>query len=332
MILEKIDQEILYSLDEDSTKSLTKIGQELGISPQLVKYHVEKLEKDKLILAYWPMIEFRKLGNSNASYFLKLKNLSSAAERELYEYLKKINDFNIAMRGDGYWDLHLVISSSNIFRTVEVFNLFYDKFHHFIVSYETAIAVGFYQFRREYLNPRSAKQSPDPMAFTGADVEKFPLTNLQLKILEELNNNARQPISDLSKKLNVSRDKIIYNLKKINAERIIQSNATLLDHDRLGWPRYRVLLQVTNFTSEKFQEFFAYCQNHPNIIHLLRLFGNWQALIDVEIENREKLRELFQEIMNRFGDIILRIENTHVYKIDKFRDIPLKLSKQHPDE
>ena len=84
---------------------------------------------------------------------------------------------------------------------------------------------------------------------------------------------------------------------------------------------------MTHLTSEKFQEFFDFCQDHPNIIHLLRLFGNWQALIDVEIENREKLRKLLGQITNKFDGLILRLENTQVYKIDKFRDIPMKIEK-----
>lgn len=326
MILEKHERGILYSLDEDSAKSLTKIGRELGISPQLVKYHIERLEEKSLILAFWPMIEFRNLGNSNASYFLKLKNLSAEKEREIYAYLKSQNDIIIVMRGDGYWDMHLTIATRNIFASVAVFNKFYDRFHQYIASYDTAISVGFYQFRREYLNPRSAKKEYSPMALTGGDVPEIKFSRIQLKIIEALNQNCRQPLSDIAEKIGAKRDTVVYNFRKISKTGIIQSHSLLLDHDKLGWPRYRVLLQVSNFTSERFKDFFSFCQKNPNIVHLLRLFGNWQALVDIEIESSEKLRGLFREMMQKYGDIILRIENTHVYKIDKFRDVPMKLA------
>lgn len=326
MNIDNFDKQILYSLDEDSSKSLTKISQELDTSPQLVKYRLERLGKKGFIQAYWPMIEFRKLGYFNVSYFLKLKNLSHEAEKAIYKYLAEHNDFNIVMRGNGYWDLHITISAQNIFRTVEVFNHFYDSFHHYILSYDNAISVGFYQFRREYLNASRKKQEYPPLAYTGGDVEKLLLGATTLKIIEALNQNSRQSYADLAKKLGMSREKVIYNIEKIKREKIIQSYTYLLDHDKIGWPRYRVLLQVSNFTSVRFKDFFSFCQKNPNIVHLLRLFGNWQLLIDVEIESSEKLRELFREIMKHYGDIILRIENTHVYKIDKFRDIPLKIS------
>ncbi|MFA5872096.1 MAG: Lrp/AsnC family transcriptional regulator [Parcubacteria group bacterium] len=327
MDIDNFDRRILYSLDEDSSKSLTKISQELDTTPQLVKYRLERLEKNGFIQAYWPMIEFRNLRNSNASYFLKLKNLSTEKEREIYAYLKSQNNIIIVMRGDGYWDLHLTIATRNIFASVAVFNKFYDRFHQSIANYDTAISVGFYQFRREYLNPRATKKEYPPMALTGADVQEIKFSELQLQILEALNQNCRQSLSDIAEKIGVKRDTVVYNFNKISKTSIIQSHALLLDHDKLGWPRYRALLQVTDFTSVKFKDFFSYCQRNPNIIHLLRLFGNWQALIDIEIESREKLRDLFRDMMQKYGDIILRVESTHVYKTDKFRDIPLKISK-----
>lgn len=325
MNLEKHERGILYSLDEDSGKSLTKIGQELGISPQLVKYHIEKLQEKGLILAFWPMIEFRNLGNSNASYFLKLKNLSAEKEREIYTYLKGQNEIIIVMRGDGYWDLHLTIATRSIFASVAAFNKFYDRFHQHIASYDTAISVGFFQFRREYLNPHRTKKEFPLMAFTGGDVPEIKFSKIQLQIIEALNQNCRQSLSDIAEKIGAKRDTVVYNSKKIQEAEIIQSRTLLLDHDKLGWPRYRALLQVSNFTSERFKDFFSFCQKNPNIIYLLRLFGNWQALVDIEIESAEKLRGLFREMMQKYGDIILRIENTHVYKIGKFRDVPMKL-------
>ncbi len=324
-MLEELDRKILYSLDADSTTSLTKISQEVGISPQLVKYHLARLKKEGLILAYWPMLDFRKLGYFNVSYFLKLKNLSGEKEKELMHHLKQGNNFNIVMRGDGYWDLHFTISAKSIFQVVEIFNAFYDLFHLYILNYETAISVGFHQFRREYLAGRKTSSGKKEMAFTGGDVEQVKLNKKQLAIVESLNKNCRQSYAELAKHLHISRERAISNVAKLKKLGILQSNALLLDHEKIGYPHYRVLLQMTNFTSKKADEFFVFCQQSPNVINFLKLFGNWQALIDVEIESREKLRKLFEEIMQKYGDVVLRIESTNVYKTEKFRDVPNKL-------
>lgn len=324
-MLENIDRKILYSLDEDSAKSLTKISQEVGISPQLVKYHLARLKKAGLILAYWPMLDFRKLGYFNVSYFLKLKNLAAENEKELLQYLKNGNNFNIVMRGDGYWDLHITISAKSLFAAVEIFNDFYDLFHTCILSCETAISVGFYQFRRVYLAGQKTNRASQAMAFTGGDVAQIKLNKKQLALVESLNKNCRQSYADLAKHLHISRERVIANVAKLKKLGIVQSNALLIEHEKVGFSRYRVLLQMTNFTSAKAEDFFVFCQQNPNIINFLKLFGNWQALIDVEIESREKLRKLFEEIMQKYGEVVLRLESTNVYKIEKFRDVPNKL-------
>ncbi len=324
-MLESLDRKILFALDEDSSKSLTEISHEVGSTPQLVKYHLERMERTGVIVAYWPMIEFRKIGYSNVSYFVKLKNLSVVTERELFRYLVQDNDFNIVMRGDGYWDVHFTISTKSLFRSIETFNRFYDRFHASIAQADMAVSAGFYQFRRMYLVTDSRRRHQEALSLTGADVETVRLSADTLRVLQTFNADSRRSYTDLAGDLAMSRDKVKYHLEKMKTEGIIQSRSMILDADKIGYARYRILLQVTSFTSEGFQDFFEFCRDHPNVIHLLRLFGNWQALIDVEIESRERLRALLRDILRRYGNSILRIETTQVYRTDKFRDIPLKL-------
>lgn len=326
-MLSKLEKKLLYILDEDSGQSLTEIGKKAGITPQLVKYHLERLEQGRFILAYWPMIDFRKLGYSNTSYFLKLKNLTSAKEKEVLNYLNKIPEYNIVMLGDGYWDLHFTISAQGIFQTVQLFNNFFDEYHEIIHSYETAISVGFYQFRRDYLNDDNSQKPINKYykSYTGGEVDSEKMSKNDLKVIEVYNNNCRSSYSKLARLSGISRDRVIYTLKKLKAKGILQNNSILFDHEKAGFPLYRILMQMSNLTSDKFLEFYEYCGKNPNIVHLLRLFGNWQALIDVEVESRDKLRGLFKEIKNKFSDLIIRLESTQVYQVEKFRDIPDKL-------
>lgn len=324
-VMEEIDRKILCLLDGDSSLSLTVLGQNTGISPQLVRYRLQKMENDGVILAYWPMIDFRKLGYSNVSYFLKLKNLNAERERDVLRLLKGNNDITIVMRGDGYWDLHFTISTKSVFRAVEIFDGFQSRFSENIAHYETAISVGFSQFKRGYLCPTQKEPERKPMAYTGGDVEELSLSATERKILESLNENGRRSYSEIARNMGVSREVVAYGIRKLERLGVIQSYAILLDQEKIGFPRYRVLLRLAHVESDRFNEFFDYCAGQGNITSFLRLFGNWQALIDVEIANREELRALFRDIMNRYSDIVLQIENTQVYSIDAFRDIPERI-------
>ncbi len=326
-MLKELEQKILYILDEDSSQSLTEIGEKVGITPQLAKYHLKKMEESGIILAYWPMVDFRKLGYSNTSFFLKLKNLTDSREKEILRFLKKNSQFNIVMLGDGYWDMHFTISAKSVFEAIKLFNIFFDKYSNFILSYDVAISAGFYQFRRDYLAGKRIVRRPTKkfMAYTGGEVKVESLSLRDLRIIELYNKNCRVSYAKLARLAELSRDQVIYALRKLRQKNILQSNAILFDHEKAGFPRYRILLQMNDLTSEKFKSFYDYCAAQPNIVHLLRLFGNWQALIDVEIGSRAELRKILREINKKFSDLVIRIENTQVYSIEKFRDIPSKI-------
>ncbi|HWQ60373.1 MAG TPA: Lrp/AsnC family transcriptional regulator, partial [Candidatus Fimivivens sp.] len=232
---------------------------------------------------------------------------------------------NIVMRGDGYWDLHFTISTKCIFRAVEIFDAFQSRFSESIAQYETAISVGFSQFARGYLCTKRIIGDSKPLAYTGGEVEEISLSETERKVLACLNENGRRSYSEIARKSNVSREVVAYAIRKLERLGVIQSYAILLNQEKVGFPRHRVLLRLAHVESERFKEFFEYCSGNGNIVSFLKLFGNWQALIDIEIANREELRSLFREIMNHYSDVVLQIENTQVYSIDAFRDIPARL-------
>jgi len=61
--------------------------------------------------------------------------------------------------------------------------------------------------------------------------------------------------------------------------------------------------------------------------------GSWELLLDIEIESREKLRDLIREMKNQFKDIIRQAEINEVYKMDKFTQMAIEhpeLTKQKP--
>ena len=52
--------------------------------------------------------------------------------------------------------------------------------------------------------------------------------------------------------------------------------------------------------------------------------GNWELLLDFEVENREQLRDIMREIKNHFADIIRQVEINEVYQMDKFTQMAIE--------
>ncbi|MFH0817559.1 MAG: Lrp/AsnC family transcriptional regulator [Candidatus Micrarchaeota archaeon] len=323
------DKKILYELDRDSRQSYSSIAKKLKTSPQVVKYRVENLYSVGFLKYCWPMVEYRKAGYFFGAYFFKLQNIDEEAEEKLYSYLNAHPNIPIIMRGEGYADLILGICAKGIFHLNDIMKDLNNKFSEYFIEYDTTIPIGFSQFHRSYLI--GAQKESAEVAFTGAEVGEMPLSNDERKVLSMVNFNARVPLVEIARKVGIGEGTAKLILKKLERSGIIQSYAILPDHVLLGKPRHRVLFKLRNLTSAKEKSLFTYCQLHPNIVHHLRVLGNWDLVLDIEVERGEPFRKIIQEMKYKFSGIIHRVEPTYIYKIDKFRDIPIEYPELNAD-
>lgn len=324
------DRRILSALDMNSRQPYSAIAKKLRTSPQVVKYRVENLYESGALQYCWPMIEYRKAGYFFGLYFFKLQNMDEKSEKELFGYLNAHRFIPIIMRGEGYADLIIAICAKGIFHLRDIITDLNNRFSEYFLEYDTTIPIGFTQFHRAYLVGEE-RGRPNPTAFTGADVREAELGESERKVLSMVNYNARVPLVQIARKVGISEVSAKNVLKRLERNGIIQSYTILPDHVLLGKPRHRVLLKLQNLTAEKEKTLFAYCQMHPNIIHHLRVLGNWDLVLDIEVERGEPFRKIMQEMKYRFSDIIQRVEPTYIYKIDQFRDIPVEYPELNSD-
>ncbi|MCX6771662.1 MAG: Lrp/AsnC family transcriptional regulator [Candidatus Micrarchaeota archaeon] len=322
------DRKILYELDQDSRQSYSSIAKTLKTSPQVVKYRVENLQKSGVLQYCWPMIEYRKADYFFGLYFFKLQNMDKESEKELFDYLNSHRFIPIIMRGEGYADLIIAICAKGIFHLRDIITELSNRFGKNFREYDTTIPIGFTQFHRAYLIDAEKKQPREAYtAFTGAEVREEMLSESERKVLSMVNYNARVPLVQIARKIGISEISAKNIVKKLEKVGIIQSYTILPDHVLLGKPRHRVLFKLANLTSQKEKMLFTYCQLHPNIVHHLRVIGNWDLVLDIEVERGEPFRKIIQEMKYKFSDIISRVEPTYIYKIDQFRDIPIEYPK-----
>lgn len=226
------------------------------------------------------------------------------------------------MRGEGYADLIIAICAKGIFHLRDIIVELNNKFSPYFLEYDTTIPIGFSQFHRSYLTGK--ERETEPTAFTGAEVKEIDLEENERKVLSMVNYNARVPLVEIARRVGISEISVKTIVKKLEKTGIIQSYTILPNHVLLEKPRHRVLFKLRNLTADKEKMLFAYCQLHPNIVHHLRVLGNWDLVLDIEVERGEPFRKIIQEMKYKFSDIIQRVEPTYIYKIDKFRDIPVE--------
>jgi DNA-binding Lrp family transcriptional regulator len=317
--IDALDRKILHALDADSRTPYSKIGKSLKLSPQFVKYRIESLYKRGILLHCWPMIGYRGIGYFFGLFFIKLHNMGRKEEKELFKYLNSHRYIPIVMRGQGYADLIIAIDGKGVHHLSQIIRELQNRFSRYFLDLDSVIPIGFSRFNRNYL-VRVEEETPD-VAFTGAPV-KIELDEVDRKVLSRLNQDARIPTVQIARTVGIPYENAAKRLKRLEESGVIQCYTILPDHVKLGYPRYRTLIKFKNLTEKEERRFFTYCNLNPNIIHHLKVLGNWDLVIDIEVESIEKQRQIIMDIKAKFPEIIQRIEPTYIYKIDRFRDIP----------
>jgi len=95
------------------------------------------------------------------------------------------------------------------------------------------------------------------------------------KILEELQKNSSQPLSELSKKVGLSNTPCWNRIKKLEEEKIIKSKSIIIDNKKINLPITVFLsISIQNHTESWLKNFEKIVNKYDQIIEVHRLTGS----------------------------------------------------------
>jgi len=59
---DSLDMQIIRTLEDDSRLSLRKLAQKVGVTPNILRNHLQALEQKGVILGYIPIVDSAKMG------------------------------------------------------------------------------------------------------------------------------------------------------------------------------------------------------------------------------------------------------------------------------
>ena len=117
------------------------------------------------------------------------------------------------------------------------------------------------------------------------------------KILEELQKNSSQPLSELSKKVGLSNTHCWNRIKKLEEEKIIKSKSIIIDNKKINLPITVFLsISIQNHTEKWLKNFEKIVNKYDQIIEVHRLTGSnsdYQiTILSPSIEEYDKFQQL----------------------------------------
>jgi len=123
------------------------------------------------------------------------------------------------------------------------------------------------------------------------------MDSIDKKILEELQKNSSQPLSELSKKVGLSNTPCWNRIKKLEEDKIIKSRSIILDNKKINLPITVFLsISIQNHTEQWLKNFEKVVNKYDQIIEVHRLTGNnsdYQiTILSSSIEEYDKFQQI----------------------------------------
>ena len=123
------------------------------------------------------------------------------------------------------------------------------------------------------------------------------MDSIDKKILEELQKNSSQPLSELSKKVGLSNTPCWNRIKKLEEDKIIKSRSIILDNKKINLPITVFLsISIQNHTEQWLKNFEKVVNKYDQIIEVHRLTGSnsdYQiTILSPSIEEYDKFQQI----------------------------------------
>jgi DNA-binding Lrp family transcriptional regulator len=309
------DRKLLMLLNENSRYSNSQLAKKIGLSKPAIEYRLKRLEKNNAIMQYYAVIDFMKLGYNPYKLYLKLQNAGIAEEEAIIRYW--VSDPNTIWAASirGRWNVAVTIFA----RSNNEFGIILGKFMKIHAKYileKDILLVEHSEIHEtlEYGMPKNIIQ----------------LDDADKKILKAISVNARLSIVEMIAKTRLTRDTIVYRLKRLTKDGIIAQFKCMPNYEVIGKKYYKLMIRTKNLDEKselKLREYSAISRYAPQF---LKLIGSWDIEIELELDDEDTLYKIIADIRKEFSDILRDYDTLRIIKTYKYDFYPFEAEIKNP--
>lgn len=306
------DRKILYELDKNARLSCAQIGKKVGLSPEVVHYRIRRLEELEIITQYQTAVNYSKLGLIHFKICLRFNGISLTTEEELYTKLKEISQIVWIAKCQGDWDCFLSCTVNNLKELDVLKDSILSIAHLYVQEKSISISSEIWSFPRNYL----IHKKEETVFKMGGEEPKLDQTDIDL--LKILSKDARKPVIEIVKEMKSTVKIITHRIKKLQQFGVINNFRLVLNYEKIGLHFFKTLFYLKNPQENRLKKLLATLNLDPNVIHNLKVIGEWDLEPEFELEKEEDFQKRIQELLNEFPDVIQRISTIKILKEYKY--------------
>jgi Lrp/AsnC family leucine-responsive transcriptional regulator len=144
--LGSVDAKILSAISQDARMPTIKIAAKTGVSPEVVKYRLKKLERQNIIQGFRPRINTAKLGLEYYKILLSLRNKTPKVEEKIIRFVHSLQNVVYATKCVASWDFEFECEVEAPAKLQGILSRLRDRFPDNIKDYQSILMIKEYKF------------------------------------------------------------------------------------------------------------------------------------------------------------------------------------------
>lgn len=312
-MMDKFDKKIIENLDKNSRLPLTKICKEIRLSKQSIARRINDLCSSKKLFSYFLVVDYFKLGLTNAVFFLSLNKTDKATLHEKIIKIEKIGSIAWVADFFGDYDLGVSIFYQSQNELNKVINKIQETFHDIIKETKIINMVQHNIFSFEF-----DKKNRVDFNISHSDNSRLTIiSQLQKRILGELSKNLRNSSTEIAKRLSTSPTVVRYNIKQLEKNKTILGYKLLINFGKFGFQWGLTFFSCNH--SPELNKLIAELKNDNRVILISRSVTN-DLLVDILYHDIAELKEFVEEYKLKFSNIYdsKTLNVIHVHKLGSY--------------
>ena len=316
--LDEKDMRLLYLLDTDSRVSNAELAKRAGMSCEVARYRVRRLEKAGIIKQYFTLIDVSRLGFMSFRVYIKMQSLQPDLEKSFTKYLQDRPDVGWFTYVQGQWDLVLIVWERDIYGFEAFWLDFVQRFGAHIERHWTSIFLQYVHFNKRFLLPSQAKLR----VYTVGQSKQEKIDELDCRILRELSEDARCPLQKLEKKLKQSYKVIAYRIRRLERTGVILGYRAFIDYSKIGFSYYKILFSLHNVNAEDLERLEQVVTVIPNTVYIDKTIGGADFEAEFQCKGSGEMRAIVDAIRREVPNLIRNVETLEYYHEAKICYLP----------
>jgi len=299
--LDKKDFKILAELDANARQSNSQTGKKLVLSKEVVKYRIDNLIKNGVILRFHTVTNYFKLGIVKFKLYLRFTNANKEKINEIAEYFNSNTKTEWVAVTTGRWDMIIGFLVHNVNEFDDEVQVVLNKFSDYIQEKSVTTTLYLAHHTREFLS--SNKEVSKIVYHTSKDKQE-KIDEIDEEIIRLITNNARMPITEIAEKLKITPRIAQYRLKELEKKKIILAYKVHIDPKKIGRLFCKAIINIANTPKNKLESFINYASSLSGAIWPQRVMGTWDFELDFELESYNQFQDMILDLKEKFPEII----------------------------